>query len=200
MAAMVAAGVWALKKFADIDWDALRRTVTSQGVKDFDSFLDALPLNVGVNALIAAGIAWLVAGTSVFFTSMEISNVSHLRAEVAKVGALKPPVPVIKYDPVPEAQVAALQKKITETYKGIHFIGSTASMTISAEDTDYFPQFLAAVSTLQNGGKNWRVTISSMCVGLDCVGSKLSAVLKIETARIAEAPKDDAEAGAEDKK
>jgi hypothetical protein len=188
-----------LKSFADIDWTVLKRLTTTQGVKDFDVFLDALPLNVGYNALIAAGMTWLIAGTAVFFTSMQIDNVSHLRAELAKVGALKPPIPIIKYDVVPDAAVQALEKKINETYKGVNFAGTPGSLTVSAQDTDYFPQFLAAINTIQNGGRNWRVTISSLCAGNDCPTSKLSAVLKIETARVGDAPKEDADS-AEEKK
>jgi hypothetical protein len=146
---------------------------------------------VGYNALIAAGIAWLLAGTAVFFTSMQIGSVSQLRTELAKVGALKPPIPVIKYEPVPEASLTGLEKKILETYKGVNFVGSGASLTLSAADTDYFPQFLAAIGTLENGGRNWKVSIDSMCVGNDCTGSKLAAVLKVEVARVGEAPKEE---------
>lgn len=179
-----------MKNFGNIDWNALKRYTSPQGVKDFDEFLDALPLNAGYNALIAAAIAWLLAGTAVFFTSMQVETVSKIRTELAKVEALKPPIPVIQYTPVPEAALKDAQKKISDTYKGITFAGSSAGLTVSAQDTDYFPQFLAALNTLQNGGKNWRATITSMCVGRDCTGSKLSATVKLEIARVGEPPKE----------
>jgi hypothetical protein len=190
-----------LKNLGNIDWNALKRYTSPQAVKDFDAFLDALPLNVGYNALIAAGMAWLLAGSSVFFTSMQVEKVSKIRTELAKVEALKPPVPIIQYVPVSEASLKDLQKKITDTYKGVTFVGTSSSLTVSALDTDYFPQFLAAINTLQNGGKNWRVSVNTLCVGRDCATSKLMANLKLEVARVGDAPKqDEDEAEGGDKK
>jgi hypothetical protein len=179
-----------VKQLANIDWNALKRLTSPQGVKDFDAFLDGLPLKAGTNALIAAGIAWIVAGTAVFFTTMEIEKVGNLRAELAKVGALKPTVPVITYDPVPETQLVPLEKRTVETYKGIAFAGTASALTLTAGDTDYFPQFLAAINTLQNGGRNWRVSLTSLCAGADCTSSRLSAVLKVEMARVDDPPKE----------
>jgi hypothetical protein len=177
-----------VKKFADIDWNVVRRYTSPQGVKDIDAFLDALPLNAGYNTLIAAGITWMIAGAAVVYTSVQMDSVSHLRAELAKVSALKPPIPVIKYDPVPETSLKEIQEKIKLTYKGIAFAGTARNLTLSATDTDYFPQFIAAIHTLQNGGKNWHVTITSMCAGIECSGSKLSAILKVEVASVGRAP------------
>ncbi len=54
--------------FGSIDWNMVKRLTSPQGAKDFDKFLDAMPVNVGYNALIAAGIAWVMAGCAVFFT------------------------------------------------------------------------------------------------------------------------------------
>ena len=182
----------------NIDWNALKRYTSPQAFKDFNTLLDALPLNVGYNALIAAGMAWLIAGTTVFFTATEIDKVSSLRTELAKVEALKPPVPVIQYTSVATDVLKPLEKKISETYKGVAFVDSSGGATLSATDTDYFPQFLAALGFLQNGGRNWRVSIDSMCVGRDCPTSKLMAVLKVDTAKVVEPPKDDSSAASAD--
>lgn len=174
-----------MKNLGKIDWRAMQRYTNSQSVKDFDKFLDALPLNVGYNALIAAGIAWALAGASVLFTSMEIEKVSKLRAEILKVETLQPPIPVLKYTPVPKASLDKLVKKIEETYKGVSLIvGGDGIVTLSATDTDFWPQYLAAISTLKNGGKNWKVTMNTMCVGQECTGSKLATSLKIEAVRV----------------
>lgn len=170
--------------FNNFDWNQLKRYANAQAVKDLDKFLDAMPVTVGYNALVAAGMAWLIAGIAVFFTAMEVDHVSNLRAELAKVEALKPPIPVVTYTSVPPATLEALQNKLKATYRGIAFAGSSSSVTVSASDTDYFPQFLAAVNFLQNGGKNWRVSINSLCIGRDCKGSKLAANLKIEAAKV----------------
>ena len=158
-------------------------------MKDFDRFLDELPVNVGYNALIAAGMAWVIAGVAVLFTSMEVDKVSHLRADMLKVEALQPPIPVLKYSPVSKLDIENLGKKIEETYAGIHIVVSgEGGAIISATDTDYFPQFMAAVNTFENGARNWKVDIASFCVGRDCVGSKLSASLTIKSVRVDDPP------------
>lgn len=180
--------------FKNIDINSLRKYFTAQAVKDFDAFLDALPMTVGYNALAAVGIAWIIAGGAVVFTSMEVEKVSKIRAELMKVEALKPPVPVIEYLPINQNVINETTKKIMETYKGINIVaGGSGSVTVSAADTDYFPQFLGAMSFLQSGGKNWRVRIDSMCVGKDCPTSKLSATLKIEVAHVGEPSKQEEE-------
>ncbi len=118
---------------------------------------------------------------------------SKLRAEFVKVEALKPPIPVIQYSPVPATTLKGIEDKIAQTYKGIAFVasGSDGSATLSAVDTDYFPQFLGAINVLENAGRNWRVNIVSLCAGQDCATSKLSAILKIEVAKVGEPPHQD---------
>ncbi|MCK5556711.1 MAG: hypothetical protein KAI76_10790, partial [Alphaproteobacteria bacterium] len=65
-----------------IDWSAFRKYTSPQAIKDLDSFLDAIPLNVGYNALIAAGLAWVLGAGAVFFTSMETEKVSKLHGNL----------------------------------------------------------------------------------------------------------------------
>lgn len=179
-----------MKNLGNIEWSKVKRYASPEGVKELDRFLDTLPLHVGTNALAAVGIAWLVAGLAVVITTMEMEKVSKLRAELAKVESLKPPIPTVEYAAPPEAELKDLQAMITGTYKGLSFSGGAGALTISAQDTDYFPQFLAAIHTLQNGGRNWRTEITAMCAGRDCPTSKLSATLKIEVARVAAPPAD----------
>lgn len=174
-----------MKNLNNIDWNVIKRYTSPQAVKDFDAFLDALPVNAGYNALIAAGIAWIIAGGAVLFTSMEVDRVSTLRTELAKVESLQPPIPLLNYFPVGKADIDTLGKKITATYPGLSVVTTgDGKVTISASDTDYFPQFLAGVSTMQYGGKNWRVTTDSMCAGIECKVSKLVATLKVDVATI----------------
>ena len=174
-------------KWGKINRGIFRKYINPQAVKDLDSFLDAMPLNVGYNALIAAGLAWVLGGGAVLFASMETEQVSKLHSNLMEVQALRPPVPVLKYTPVSQQILRDLTKKITETYKGIRItVNSNGIVTLNAQDTDYFPQFLAAISYFQRGGKNWKVKINTLCVGRDCTGSKLSANLKIETVRFGE--------------
>ena len=168
--------------FKQINMATIQKYTSPQALKDFDGFLDALPLNVGYNALIAAGIDCLMGMASVWFCAQELEKVSQLHSDLTNVEALQPPVPVLKYAPVSHAILEPLLKKIAATFKGITIIFSgDGAVKVSATDTDYFPQFLAAISYLQRGGKNWKVTTNALCVGSDCPANKLSADLKVDT-------------------
>ncbi len=165
----------------------IKRYTSAQSMKDLDVFLDDLPLNVGYNALIAAGIACLMGAGSVWFAAQETEKVSKLHADLMNVQALQPPVPILKYTPVSKDVIKDMSDKIKKTYKGLNIEGgSDGSVTITAQDTDFFPQFLAAISYLQRGGKSWKVMINSLCVGRDCNGSKLSANLQVQMVRFGE--------------
>ncbi len=173
--------------FSKIDWSVFKKYTSAQAVKDLDSFLDALPINVGYNALAAAGIAWIVGGAAVVFAAMETEKVTKLHASLMEVQALQPPVPVLKYVPVSQASLKSVTKKITDTYKGVALlVNRDGEVTISAQDVDYFPQFLASISYLQRGGKNWKVKINTFCAGRACTGSSLSTNLKVDMVRMGE--------------
>lgn len=168
--------------FKKFSFASLQRYTSPQAIKDFDSFLDHLPVNAGYNALIAAGITCLLAAASVWFAAQQTEKVSKLHADLITVQALQPPVPVLKYVPVDKNVLKALTDKISGTFKGITVTGSgNGDVTLSAQDTDYFPQFLAAISYLQRGGKNWKVRVNTLCVGRDCKAAKLTANLKVES-------------------
>lgn len=162
----------------------IQKYSSPQAMKDFDSFLDNLPLTVGYNALIAAGAVCLMAAMSVWFSAQQLQNVSKLRTELTNVQALQPPVPILKYVPVKADVLKPMGAKIESTFKGIKIETGDGDAKISAQDTDYFPQFLAAISYLQRGGRNWKVETQALCVGRDCKTAKLYAELKIELAMI----------------
>ncbi|MBI3440960.1 MAG: hypothetical protein HY052_04030 [Proteobacteria bacterium] len=176
-----------------IDWVVLKRYASSQAIRDLDRFLDAVPMTVGYNALIAASFAWLLAGSALFFTSIETGKVTKMHADLMQIQALRPPIPVLKSVPVNASALKALATKIAALYKGVLLTESEGGVVITAQDTDYFPQFISAISYLQRGGKNWKVQIETLCVGSACTGAKLAAKLKVESVRIsepeAEAPK-----------
>jgi hypothetical protein len=167
--------------FKQFNMATIQKYTSPQAIKDFDHFLDAMPGRVGYNALIAAGIACILGGTTVWFAAMELEKVSKLHSELTNVQALQPPVPVLKYQPVNKDLLKVHTDKIMGTFKGVNLDGSTDGVVkITASDTDYFPQFLAAISYLQRGGRNWKVTTDTLCVGRDCKGTKLYASLKVE--------------------
>jgi hypothetical protein len=164
-----------------LDMATLKRYTSPQAVKDFDRFLDALPLNVGYNALIAAGLTCVMGGAAVWFAAGETEKVSKLHSDLMNVQALQPPVPVLKYTAISHEALEPLLKEITQVYKGVAVTQSgNGGVTVTAQDTDYFPQFLAAIGYIQRGGENWKVKIDALCVGRECSGPQLSAKLKIE--------------------
>lgn len=167
-----------------IDVRALQRYTSAQAVKDFDRFLDALPVTVGYHALIAAGMAWAIASAAVLFAFTEVGKVSKFRADLMEVSALKPPIPVLKYDPVSKAELDKVGRRIKKVFGDIDSVPADGRVSMRGTDTDYFPQFLGAINFLQNAQKNWRVTTESMCVGRDCKGSPVSASFKVEYVRI----------------
>ncbi|MBU6474711.1 MAG: hypothetical protein KGL10_02820 [Alphaproteobacteria bacterium] len=172
--------------FKQFNMAAIQKYTSPQAIKDFDRFLDNLPVSVGYNALIAAGLVCLMGATSVWFSSVELDKVSKLHADLTNVQALKPPVPVLKYLPVSETVLKPLSKKISDTFKGVSLVPGSGEVKVSAQDTDYFPQFLAAISYLEHGGRNWKVSTSSLCVGTDCKGAKLYADLKVNIVEFSE--------------
>lgn len=167
------------------DIASFKRLTNPQSIKDLDKFLDALPLNVGYNALIAAGMAWVIAGAALLFASTQTAHINKLRTDLLAVEALKPPVPSIEYIPVSSQTLEPVRQKIEKTFKGTTLsIRSEGTVTLSANDSDYYPQFQAAISHLENSGRNWRVSIVSMCAGRECTGQPLQAELTVEVARI----------------
>jgi len=187
--------------FRKFNLASLQRYTSPQAVKDLDSFLDALPINVGTNALIAACFTFLVAGVSVWFTAQELEKVSQLHEDLTNIKALQPPVPVLKEIPVDIKTLKPAGDKIASTFSGIKVVAGAGSVKISAQDSDYFPQFLAAISYLQRSGRNWKVSVNAMCLGRDCKGPQLYADLKVSTitfgepAKITRSGKDDKKKG-----
>ena len=173
--------------FKKINLSTLKKYTSPQAIKEFDIFLDSLPANVGQNLLIMVGIVWIVALGAVFFTLEQTDNVNKMHTELMQVEALQPPIPVLKYIPVNQDRLRILGDKLTASYKGINILAGTGGeITVSSQDTDYFPQFISTIGYIQRGSKNWKVNVISLCVGRDCKSAKLMAKLKVETVRIGE--------------
>jgi len=130
--------------------------------------------------LIAAGIAWAMAGALGLYTTIQTQQMTELRAKLKETQALKPSVPVVKDVPVDKAEVESFVKTLKATYTGLDIQQSDASITITSNTTASFGQFREAVGHVQNGGTGWRVTLDKLCVGRECDNNqKLGAVLKI---------------------
>jgi len=91
-----------LKSF---DWKSLQKYFSSQSADDLNRFLEKMPQNAGQTILIAAGIAWAMAGALGLYTAIQTQQLTELRAKLMATEALKPSVPKIKNIAIPKAEV-----------------------------------------------------------------------------------------------
>lgn len=165
--------------FSGFDWRSLQKYFNSQSANDLNSFLENLPQKAGYNALIAAGIAWMMAMSLGLYAAVQVQKMIEMRAELMETGALKPLVPTIKDVPVPQKEIKAFTSKLKATYRGLTVKQQGSSIFIAAASTGQFAQFREAIGHTQNGGTGWRVSVERLCVGRECDREKLAALLKI---------------------
>ncbi|MBN8520938.1 MAG: hypothetical protein J0L77_03455 [Alphaproteobacteria bacterium] len=163
-----------------LDLTFLKKLADPKLSGDLNAFLEKLPHNAGQTVLLAAGIAWAMAGALGLFTTIQVKQMTELRAKLKETQALKPTVPVIKDVAVDSAEVANFSKELKEIYKNLDITQSESSITITSNSTASFGQFREAVGHVQNGGVGWRVTLDKLCVGRECDNNqKLGAVLRV---------------------
>jgi hypothetical protein len=163
-----------------LDLTFLKKLADPKLSGDLNAFLEKLPHNAGQTVLLAAGIAWAMAGALGLFTTIQVKQMTELRAKLKETQALKPTVPVIKDVAVDSAEVANFSKELKEIYKNLDITQSESSITITSNSTANFGQFREAVGHVQNGGVGWRVTLDKLCVGRECDNNqKLGAVLRV---------------------
>lgn len=129
--------------------------------------------------LIMAGIAWAVAGASGLYVTVQLKQITELRASLQEAEALQPIVPIIKDIAVPQEEIKAFVDKMGQIYDGVSIQENGSTILITAENTSAFGQFREAVGHIQNGGNGWRVNIERLCVGRECDKQPLAVSLKI---------------------
>ena len=166
--------------FKNFDWRSLQKYMDPKSSGDLNAFLEKLPHNAGQSVLIAAGIAWAMAGTLGLYTSIQVKQLTELRAELKEAEALTPIVPKISDVPIATPEVEAFIKKVKDSYAGLSFQVSGSSIVITSGQTSNFAKFREAIGHMQNGGSGWRVTLDKMCVGRECGDqSTLAVSLKV---------------------
>ncbi|HEU4839008.1 MAG TPA: hypothetical protein VFS88_06320 [Micavibrio sp.] len=159
---------------------AFKKLLDPKSSGDLNVFLEKLPQNAGNTVLIAAGIAWAMAGALGLYASIQARQLTELRAELKKAEALTPIVPKISDVAVPKADLQKFVEQAKETYKGLNFAISGSNIVITGPQTSYFARFREAISHVQNGGAQWRVSMNKLCVGRECGNKdKLGVSLKI---------------------
>lgn len=168
-----------LSAFKDFDYRSLKKYMDPKASEDFNRFLEDLPKNTGQTILIVAGVVWAVAGALGLYTSVQVKELTSLRAELENTKALKPPVPKIVDVAVNRDEVEKFAEEMRNIYRGINITGKGSTITITASSTGNYAEFREAIGHVQNGGSGWRVSVESLCVGRECARNPLSASLKI---------------------
>lgn len=175
-----------LKKF---DWRSLQKYMDPKSTGDLNAFLEKLPQNAGQSVLIAAGIAWAMAGTLGLYTTIQVKQLTELRAELKEAEALTPIVPKISDVPIPTAEVDAFIKKVSKTYEGLKLQVNGSTIIITSGQTSNFAKFREAIGHMQNGGSGWRVSLEKLCVGRECgQQDKLGISLKVNKVSVETPP------------
>ena len=167
--------------FKSINLGMLQRLADPKAAGDLNHFLEKLPQNVGNAALIAAGVAWTFAAALGIMTMVKTQQMIELRAELKETQALKPLVPKVSDKPVNAAVVKAFADTMTDMYSvyGVKVNAKGPAIYITANSTGPFGAFREAIGHVQNGGSGWRVSVEKLCVGRECKGDKLAALLKV---------------------
>ncbi len=165
--------------FKNFDWTALQKLANPQAADDLNAFLEKMPKIVGQQVLIAAGIAWAAAGAFGLYTTVQVQNMTTMRAELQEARAVQPPVPKIQDVPVNRNEVESFVEGAREIYRGLDIKANGSAVVITASATGSYAEFREAIGHVQNGGVGWRVNIDRLCVGRECKGAPLGATLKI---------------------
>ncbi len=166
--------------FKNFDMSVLKKLMDPKSSGDLNAFLEKLPQNAGQTVLIAAGIAWAMAGALGLYASIQARQLTELRAELKEAEALTPIVPTIKDVPIAKEEVEAFIKKVTPNYNGLNMTVNGSTIVITSGQTSNFAKFREAIGHMQNGGSGWRVTLDKLCVGRECGNTdKLAVSLKV---------------------
>lgn len=167
-------------KTGSFDWQKIQRFLSSQSADDLNRFLEKVPQRAGQTVLIAAGIAWAMAGGAGLYTAVQTQKLTELRAELKETQALKPAVPSIRNVPIDKAAVQKFVESASDSYPNIDIKANGSNIVISSNSTVHFAEFREAIGHVQNGGDGWRVSLEKLCVGRECDKQhKLAVSLKV---------------------
>ena len=166
------------------DLKSLQKFANPNAVNDFSKFLDTIPAFAGKGVLIAAGIAWAVSATLGLFTVMQTKELTEMRTALQAEDTLKPIVPVITMTAVPDTEISRIAEEFKKIYPNLTISLNGGIISIKSRQTADFAQFREAVGHIINGGKGWKVSVESFCVGRECKESGLGASLKIQKLNI----------------
>lgn len=163
-----------------IDMAILKKAMDPKAAGDLNDFIEKLPQNAGQTVLIAAGIAWAMAGALGLYASVQATSLTELRADLMEAEALTPIVPRIQDVPIATEEVTAFSEEAKKAYPNLSFSVSGSTIIITSSSTSDFGMFREAVGHMQNGGSGWRVSLDKLCVGRECDKThKLAVALRV---------------------
>lgn len=162
-----------------IDWRVINRYTNTQATQDFNKFLEKMPKHTGNTILIAAGVFWALAAGGGLFTSLQMQKLTEIKAKLVEAEALQPIVPTIKENPLDVNELSQFVEATRKSYEGLDIRVDNNKVMISAPSTERYGLFREFLGHLPNGGKGWKLSLDSMCVGRECKGGQLSATVKI---------------------
>jgi hypothetical protein len=163
-----------------IDMTLVKKAMDPKAAGDLNAFIEALPQNAGQTVLIAAGIAWAMAGALGLYASVQATTLTELRGKLMEAEALTPIVPKIQDVPISTEEVTAFSKDAEKAYPNLTFSVNGSTIIITSPRTADFAMFRESVGHMQNGGSGWRVSLDKLCVGRECDQShKLAVALRV---------------------
>ena len=151
-----------------LDINSLNKYLSAESMGDLNKFIESMPLRAGYGVLIAAGIAWMLAGLGVVYATTVAKDVADIRAELIKTEALKPIVPKLIEVAVPNDEVKAFVDIVNPMYKDVQITANGNKISFVANSGRFFGAFREAINHAYNGGQGWRLSLESMCVGREC--------------------------------
>ena len=167
------------KKLQKFDWRSLKKYTSPQASEDLNKFLEQMPANAGQTLLIIAAVAWGVAGILGLYVTVQIQQLTEMRAELQEAEALQPVVPKISDVAISSGEVTKFVESVENIYGGLDLRASGSAVSLQAKSTGNFGQWREAIGHVQNGGSGWRVNVDHLCVGRECKPNPLAATLKI---------------------
>lgn len=166
----------ALKSY---DWRALKKYTSPRAAEDLNTFLETIPRHVSKSMLVAAGIAWAVAGVLGLYTTIQLQKLTELKATFQEDQALRPVVPKVENLAVRSEGLKKFIEGIETMYNGLSIKVQGSNIVLQATALSSYGQFRDAIGHIMNGRTNWRVDVDSLCIGRECDRFPLSVTLKV---------------------
>lgn len=150
------------------DFATIQRSLSDEGVRGFNDFVENLPKRTSKNILIAAAVAWAMAGLCCVYINIMATNVATLRAEVLKTDALKPMVPTVIENNALAADLTPKMDLSKKAFKELTINVSDGNITVSATDGKQYGPFMQTAYAVMALGEGYKITLKELCEGSGC--------------------------------